>query len=321
LFHVPQANSPQCMPSHYMPQDDMMSQLRVARQKAADAEDDQLRAEEEAAVLRRELGVLQSQGSLGLSGPVPVAGDYGQQDSNAASLQVELDAQRARVTVLTDALSKLQVQAAATQAEVGQLKQQLQEAEGQAQKQLQRATQLDTALQALQHQSQQRQAKPGGTPAPGQQAGELQVLQLQLKQAHDQLAAADQQIKALQQKLAEAHAQVERAQADARAAIITASHHAVVSTAGSPAAAVKGSAASYATDDTDGGEAAAVLEEQVELLMNKLVVLKKSRDRMLAQLDRQSMENEQLLVESQVSTACCTIMPKGTAKQRSSVMF
>eukprot|EP00775_Hariotina_reticulata_P013324 gene13324-13453_t len=161
-------------------QDDMMSQLRVARQKAADAEDEQLKAEEEAAVLRRELGVLQSQGSLGAAGPAPAAGGHTQHDSIAASFQTELDAQHARVAVLTEALGKVKVQG------------------------------------------------------------------------------------------------------------------------GSVGRAAKGSATSFdAIDENSGDEAAAVLEEQVELLMSKLVVLKKSRDRMLAQLDRQSLENEQLLVDCQ----------------------
>jgi hypothetical protein len=58
-----------------------------------------------------------------------------------------------------------------------------------------------------------------------------------------------------------------------------------------PAAAAAGSSSS--NDDE-------ALQEQVELLMRKVIALKKSRDKLLAQMDRQSVEMEQMALDNQV---------------------
>ncbi|WIA17235.1 hypothetical protein OEZ85_014109 [Tetradesmus obliquus] len=50
----------------------------------------------------------------------------------------------------------------------------------------------------------------------------------------------------------------------------------------------------------------AQLREQVELLMRKVIALKKSRDKLLAQMDRQSVELEQMSLDSQALAAAAT---------------
>jgi hypothetical protein len=51
------------------------------------------------------------------------------------------------------------------------------------------------------------------------------------------------------------------------------------------------------------------LQDQVELLMGKLVALKKSRDRLLSQLDSQGLELDALAAENQVGAGSWGMPP------------
>lgn len=241
-------------------QDDLAAQVRFAQQKAADAEEEQLRAEEEAVLLRKELEMHGGVGSADFTADTNSA--------DVATLRTELHAQQARTASLMQALQDVQADASAYKAEAAKLRQRLEEASKHP-AETTASSSDDDPVEKLLQQLQRLQE-------------EQVALQTRTGLAESQLAAARDQIISLQQQLAEA---------DARAADPAGEGH--MTSKGAGAAHV--TAVTANTSDTDDG-----LAEQVELLMSKVIMLKKSRDKLLAQMDRQSMEIEQMAMESQV---------------------
>lgn len=146
-----------------------------------------------------------------------------------------------------------------------------------------------------QHKQQQQQQQPGDAQHQ-QQHAQVAALQERASKAEAELQAATAQLASLQQNLAAAEQRAAYAAAEAqqfRAAAAAARSSARPDASGAAALAVAGS-------DDDA------LQEQVELLMRKVIALKKSRDKLLAQMDRQSVELEQMSLDSQALAAAAT---------------
>lgn len=143
--------------------DDLAAALRMAQRKAAEAEEEQLRAEEEAAALRAELESLHASGSHGdmdrvphgaSAAPAPAA-DWQEQleyeRNRAATLLSSLHAAKAEIAALSQQLNSQGLQAGEAQqlhAETVRLKQQLSEATSTSQTLRQQLTEAQAAHQA-----------------------------------------------------------------------------------------------------------------------------------------------------------------------------
>jgi len=251
-------------------------QVRLLKQKVADAEEEQLRAEEEAAQLRQEVAQQQQQQQL-------AGGAVGNASAGAAGSARD---SAARSRAAEEGLRTAQLEAQAAKAEAARLQQELQAVKQQAQH-------TQTQLQAQLHELAQQQQQHGKQPPLHTHAAAAS--QEQQQQLVTELASCREQISTLQQTLSAAEAAVAAAKMEAAAARAEAGKAA--------AAAARGGAAlvSAAGAVGNGSDAEAeALQEQIELLMDKVVTLKKSRDKLLEQLDGQSVEMEQLLAEHQV---------------------
>jgi DNA repair exonuclease SbcCD ATPase subunit len=102
--------------------DDLTASLRVAQKKAADAEEEQMRAEEEAAALRAELQALQAaHGSPSMSasgygaGSMPFGADGSVPAAEARHLQEQIEYERSRASALLTSLHEAKAQVLALQ--------------------------------------------------------------------------------------------------------------------------------------------------------------------------------------------------------------
>jgi hypothetical protein len=207
----------------------------------------------------------------------------------------ELEAQAARTTLLMQALQEARADAAAAKADAEQLQRQLVESDRAAQQQHHRIAQLESQQQQQQHGSQHKQQQDDGQDQ--QQQQQLAALRERASTAEAELQSAKGKLAELQQELAAAEQRAAYAAAEAqrfRAA-------AAAARSAAPTAAATAAAAGSSDDEA--------LQEQVELLMRKVIALKKSRDKLLAQMDRQSVEMEQSALDSQVRTAANLLGP------------
>lgn len=241
-------------------------QVRVLRAKVAEAEEEQLRAEEEAAQLRQEVA-LQQQARGSLQDSSSGCGHDRAAEEGLRNAQLEAQAAKAEAV-------RLQRDVATLQQQVQQQQQVLQE-----------------------YHSHPAQSSAGG--GESQLASELRAGQEQLRTLRQALSAAEAQAAAAKAETAAARAEADAAKKAAAAAAAASAgtvSGAVPASAAAPVAGgVAGVSGMSADDDVEA------LQEQVELLTHKVVTLKKSRDKLLEQLDGQSVEMEQLLADNQVS--------------------
>lgn len=247
-----------------------------------------MRAEEEAQQLRQELAAAAAGGQLASS--VAAVGEAG--DAGGASLRAELHAAGMRIASLEQALHSMQAAAMGAKAQGEQLQLQLQATT----RQLHDAQvhQADLLCQTQQSQLQGRDDPQAAAVAAAARADQLAT----------DLAEAQYQVRLLTQALSAAEVQLAASRAEAAAAARASGAHTSKSVdkegPGGTACAGSSSGDAAVAAAVDVAAEAEALQEQIELLMDKVVSLKKSRDKLLEQLDGQSLELEQLLAEHQV---------------------
>jgi chromosome segregation ATPase len=188
--------------------DDLAAQLRIAQQRAKEAEEEQCRAEEEAAALRAELAALHMQQSHFSAGDETAD----TADSGALSVRLvsdQLESERVRTASLLGTLTATKAQLDAANAKLEMARMQAQAAQQQAaQQQQQEAGPGAAELGHYQQQVQelQQQAK--------QLAAQLDASQLDAASAQQHLAALKQQLLGMQQQHEEAQQQLSTALSD-----------------------------------------------------------------------------------------------------------
>mmetsp|Transcript_2503 Transcript_2503/g.6433 ORF Transcript_2503/g.6433 Transcript_2503/m.6433 type:complete len:556 (-) Transcript_2503:205-1872(-) len=280
--------------------DDLAAALRVAQRKAAEAEEEQLRAEEEAAAMRAELKALHASGMhAGMDSAMPSSNsspgappDWHEQleyeRNRAATIMNSLHAAKAEVASLTQQLNAHNAHAAAhsyqaaeasqLQTEVGQLRQQLAESHSKAQALEVQLSSTQAQVAALQQQCQQQQEQLQSQAAASHQPSHSEQQSAHGEQQH-------QGMHALEPPTSHGHHHVSGGGSMGGAAGKPPPHphHRRQSTSGS---------ASELTGDT---------ETQLQKLQEQVSKLKASRDKLLAQIDKQWEEMDKLAAENKAA--------------------
>lgn len=250
--------------------DDLAAQLRLAQRKAKDAEEEQLRAEDEAATLRAELAALQAaSGSFGASGGTGGGG------ADAAALQPlrdQIEYERNRAAVLLSGLH-------AAKAHSAELEHQLQAQAHQLQLQLHQDGQADAkADEQLRAHVAALQGELAGSQADLSRAqAHMNELLAERGRLRDALANQQQQHAAAQPAASAVPSHVRHGEPDHGGNSI----HAYGSSS-------QLSDAAAAADGPDG----------VGRLLHQVGRLRASRDKLLQQVDQQWAEIERLSNES-----------------------
>lgn len=216
--------------------DDAIGQLRLLQQKAREAEEEQYRAEEEAASLRRELQMVQGTQSTSRSKQDPVSS--GPLDSYI--LVQQLEGERSRTTTLMNELTLTKAQLERYKADA--MKMQLE---------------VEKLRYELEH---------AGVSNNDQVVNELEECKrniLSLEKDLREERAINQQLRVSQDESAQ----------------------------------LTGAAPSAGTTRVEQAVPGEDLYEELQLLQNKLVQYKRSRDKLLAEIDRQAAEVDRLMLD------------------------
>jgi chromosome segregation ATPase len=269
--------------------DDLAAHLRVSQQKAADAEEEQCKTEEEVVALRRELAAAQQRMQEGTqdhstdtaSGIGGLAGGFNptsQGTLDLGALQAALEAERGKTVALMAQANEAAAQAASARGDAEAAKKQLALIQGELQQQQVKAGSLTAEVSALQAQlavnsssssssaKQEEAQKAAGAVSSAdsakQRTGEVVELWQQLQQLQAAHARLQEDNRQLQQHMKRAENQVQQLQQNNRQLA------AAASSAGRNKQAAAADGAGVAVEELEGEIGA--LQDQVELLMGKV---------------------------------------------------